>query len=48
MAVGDNLNKAKQEAQELNQELALIADAIASIGGNLEKEFINWKVFNFE
>ena len=40
MAVGDNLNKAKQEAQELNQELALIADAISSIGDSLRKDFV--------
>lgn len=40
MAVGDNLNKAKQEAQELNQELALIADAISSIGDSLKKDFV--------
>ena len=40
MAVGDNLNKANQEAKELNQELALIADAISSIGDSLKKDFI--------
>ena len=40
MAVGDNLNKANQEAKELNQELALIADAISSIGDSLKKDFV--------
>lgn len=40
MAIGDNLNKATQEAQELNQELALIADAISSLGDTLKKDFI--------
>jgi hypothetical protein len=41
MAAGDNLNKAKQEAQELNQELAFIADAIRSIGANIEEDITN-------
>jgi hypothetical protein len=40
MALGNNLNKAKQEAQEFQQELAAIADAISSIGDKLEQEFI--------
>jgi hypothetical protein len=40
MAAEDNLNKAKQEAQELNQELAFIADAVRSIGSNIEDDLI--------
>jgi phage host-nuclease inhibitor protein Gam len=35
-----NFDKAKQEAQELNQELAFIADAVRSIGSNIEDDLI--------
>lgn len=40
MAVGDQFNQAKKSAEDLNQELAFIADAIASIGNKLEDELI--------
>lgn len=40
MAIGDNLNKANQEAQELQRELVAIADAISSIGDTLKKDFV--------
>lgn len=40
MAGADELNKAKKEAQALREELVFIADAIGSIGGKLEQEFI--------
>ena len=38
--IGDQFNKAKSEAQELQIELAAIADAISSIGDTLKKDFI--------
>ncbi len=40
MPLGDQFNKAKQEAEEFNQELAFIADAIRSIGGDIEDDLI--------
>ena len=38
MALGDLFNGAQQSAEELNQELAFIADAVSSIGDKLKSE----------
>lgn len=40
MPLGDQFKKAKNEAEEFNQELAFIADAIRSIGSDIEDDLI--------
>jgi len=40
MAAKDNLKGAKEEANELNKELAFIAEAIRSIGANIEDDIV--------